>query len=64
MNSKSEFIEACTRIQWLEREMRDSYAAYKNLVSDPALLNTLAEIEKDEIRHMNMSEKILTLLQQ
>ena len=63
MNTKNELIDAVKRIEWLERQMRDSYAAYKGLVQDEALLRELKAIEADEIRHMNMSERILSILQ-
>ena len=63
MNSKIELIEACKRILWLEKEMRDSYAFYKNILSDESMKSAIKEIENDEIRHMNLSEKILTILQ-
>ena len=63
MNSKTELVDACKRILWLEQEMRNSYASYRGLLKDEALLLAIKQIEDDEIRHINMSERILSILQ-
>lgn len=62
MNSKEELIRACERILWLENQMRDNYAMYAKYVKDEDLLRAFKEIENDEIRHINMSQRILAIL--
>ena len=62
MSSKDKLLESCKRILWLEQEMRSSYASYKDLLTDAELKETVAKIEQDEARHINMAENILSLL--
>ena len=62
MNSKEELLQACERILYLERQMLDIYSMYSNYLSDQNLLNSIKEIEADEARHINMAERILSIL--
>lgn len=62
MNFKEELIEACKRILWLEKEMKQNYSTYSNYLSDEDLLRTIKEIENDEVRHINMAQGILSIL--
>ena len=63
MSSRSGLIESFKRIAWLERTMKDDYAAYRDLVSDKEILDKLYEIENDESRHINMAQRILSILE-
>tara|TARA_Y100000031_G_C7992622_1_gene279902 strand:- start:144 stop:341 length:198 start_codon:yes stop_codon:yes gene_type:complete len=62
MNTKQELTKMCERILWLEKEMKDSYANYENLLTDQGLLKILKEIEADEVRHINMAQRVLSIL--
>jgi len=62
MNSKEELIKSCERILWIEKEINRKYASYQNHLSDENLLKSLKEIEDDEARHINMAERILSIL--
>jgi hypothetical protein len=62
MNTKQELTKICERILWLEKEMKDSYANYGNLVTDQGLVKTLKEIEADGARHINMAQRVLSIL--
>ena len=46
----------------MEKEMKDSYANYENLLTDQGLLKILKEIEADEVRHINMAQRVLSIL--
>ena len=63
MSSRVELIESFKRIAWLERKMKDDYATYRDLISDEEVLGALCEIENDEIRHINMATRILSILE-
>ena len=63
MSSKEELIESFKRILWLEKQMKDNYSSYEGIVEDEVILNILNEIETDEARHINMAERILSILQ-
>jgi len=63
MSSRKELIDSFKRIAWIERQMRDLYAGYKESLSDEALINRIGEIESDEARHMNMAQGILSILE-
>lgn len=62
MNTKEGLISACERILWLERAMKDSYSYYANNMHDEKAKEAIREIEADEARHVNMAEKILSIL--
>ena len=63
MSSREELIESFKRILWLEKQMKENYSFYESVVQDEVLLNVINEIETDEARHINMAERILTILQ-
>ena len=62
MSSKEELIESFKRILWLEKQMKENYSFYESVVEDEVLLNIMNEIETDEARHINMAERILSIL--
>ena len=62
MSSKGKLIESFRRILWLEEQMKKDYAYYKQSLSDDKILDTLSHIEADEIRHINMAKRIMTIL--
>ncbi len=62
MNSKEELLTAAQRILYAEKQMRDDYARYISYLTDEDILNSIKKIEADEIRHINMAERILTIL--
>ncbi len=62
MNSKAEFVEAFKRILWLENQMKNSYSQYKKIISDKPLLTAIKAIEDDEARHINMAERLISLV--
>ena len=63
MNYKEELLAAGKRILYMEKQMRDDYAMYIGYLSDQDILDSIKEIEADEIRHINMAERILSILQ-
>lgn len=62
MNTRKEALELFERMLWIEKEMKDSYSTYKNIVSDQVLRNTMGNIENDESRHINMVENLIAIL--
>jgi len=62
MNSREELIESFKRILWLEKQMKDNYSFYRNAIQDEIFLNIIGEIEADEARHINIAERILSIL--
>ena len=62
MNSREELIETYERILRLEKDMRDGYLNYITHLSDKELLKKINEIKDDEIRHINMAERIISIL--
>jgi VIT1/CCC1 family predicted Fe2+/Mn2+ transporter len=63
MNSREQLLDSFKRIAWLERKMRDDYAAYRALIAGEEINEALGEIENDEIRHMNMAQRVLSILE-
>jgi hypothetical protein len=63
MSTRVELIETFKRIAWLEERMKTDYASYRDSVSDEEMLKILSTIEDDEIRHMNMAQRTLTILE-
>ena len=64
MNSKKGLIDACKRVLWVEKEMRDAYSIYRGMLSDPSLKAAVSGMEQDESRHVNLAEKIIAILQE
>lgn len=62
MSSKKELLDAFNRILWLEEQMKNDYAYYKQSLLDERILDTLSHIEADEVRHINMAKRILAIL--
>lgn len=62
MSSKKELAQSFERILWLEEQMKNNYASYKQYLSDEKILSILGQIEKDESRHINMAQRIITIL--
>ena len=63
MNSKEGLLKAGKRILYAEKQMRDDYARYISYLTDEGILSSIKAIEADEIRHINMAERIITILQ-
>ena len=63
MSTRAELIDAFKRIAWLEERMKKDYASYRDSISDPEMLKILSAIEDDEIRHMNMAQRVLGILE-
>ncbi len=63
MSSNKELLELFKRVLWIEKQMKESYSIYKNMLSDKSLIDTLQTIESDEARHINMAERIVSILQ-
>lgn len=63
MNSKEKLLENFKRILWLENQMKEAYSYYGSCLDDKGLLRSIKEIEDDEIRHINMAERIVSILQ-
>jgi len=63
MRSREDLLGALDRILWLEKEMMAGYASYKKLTIDEDLAKTLESIEKDEMRHVGMVQRMMGILQ-
>lgn len=61
MRTRDDLINSWKRILWIENEMRDQYASCRELVDDN-MARLLAAMEDDEKRHINMAERILSIL--
>lgn len=64
MKERKDFINACERILWLEKEMMQGYQAYKKFFRDEKITGVFEGLAKDEARHINMAERILVILRQ
>jgi len=62
MSTKKELIDMCGRILWIEKQMKESYSIYSSMLKDDEMVSALKEIESDEVRHINMAERILSIL--
>ncbi len=62
-HTKEELLNIAKKGLWLEEEMRDIYASYKGMIDDERLANTMQEIEADEMRHINMINRVISILQ-
>jgi len=63
MSSKQSLVEICQRMLWLDKEMERNYSDYKSFLSDPELIKIFELLQADEARHVNMEQRILTILQ-
>ena len=62
MSTRQDLIDRCNRMLWLDREMQRTYMGLAGLLSDKELLNAIKEMQADEARHVNMEERILSIL--
>lgn len=62
-HTKAELLNIANKGLWLEKEMRDIYTSYKGMLEDKELANAMQEIESDEIRHINMISRVVSILQ-
>ena len=62
MSTKDELFEIFDKIRWYELEMRDLYFSYKNMMQDENVLEVISQIEKDEVRHANLVENLMSVV--
>jgi len=62
MSTKKELLETSEMILWLERAMCDDYSRYAQYIKDERILKALKEIEDDESRHINMAQRMVSIL--
>ena len=62
-HTKEELLKIAEKGRWLEEQMREIYASYKGLLEDQNLTKAMEEIEADEARHINMIERVVSILQ-
>ncbi len=64
MNSKAQILEAAQRMLWAEKEMKALYSQYSQFLKDESILKIIKEIETDEAMHVNMAERVISILGQ
>lgn len=62
MSSRAELLDIAKRMLWLDKEMEKNYAQYSDYLSDTGILKIIRRIHDDEVRHVNIGEKIVSIL--